>query len=158
MSHITSQALIDFVYHEADLLDTKALDAWLALFAEDGVYWMPLQPDQQDARLVGSLMYEDRVLLATRVERLKGKRTFSQQPESRCHHLLQQPRVLQVHDQGGRTRTAFHYTETRADEQAIYAGWATHDLQIESGELRIRCKRVDLVNCDAAFGNIQLFM
>jgi 3-phenylpropionate/cinnamic acid dioxygenase small subunit len=36
MSHITSQALIDFVYHEADLLDTKALDAWLALFAQDG--------------------------------------------------------------------------------------------------------------------------
>jgi hypothetical protein len=26
------------------------------------------------------------------------------------------------------------------------------------GALRIRLKRVDLVNCDAAFGNINLFM
>ena len=28
----------------------------------------------------------------------------------------------------------------------------------QDGALRIRLKRVDLVNCDAAFGNIQLFM
>jgi hypothetical protein len=27
-----------------------------------------------------------------------------------------------------------------------------------AGHLRIRLKRVDIVNCDAAFGNIQLFM
>jgi hypothetical protein len=29
---------------------------------------------------------------------------------------------------------------------------------MDSGRLRIKLKRVDLVNCDAAFGNIQLFM
>jgi len=35
---------------------------------------------------------------------------------------------------------------------------ATHTLTVVDGRLRIRLKRVDLVNCDAAFGNIQLFM
>jgi hypothetical protein len=29
---------------------------------------------------------------------------------------------------------------------------------VVEGKLKIRLKRVDLVNCDAAFGNIQLFM
>ncbi|MBW8856584.1 MAG: phenylpropionate dioxygenase, partial [Bradyrhizobium sp.] len=29
---------------------------------------------------------------------------------------------------------------------------------VEGGKLRIKLKRVDLINCDAAFGNIQLFM
>jgi hypothetical protein len=31
-------------------------------------------------------------------------------------------------------------------------------LTVEEGRLKIKMKRVDLVNCDAAFGNIQLFM
>ena len=56
------------------------------------------------------------------------------------------------------TWTSMHYVETRNDEQNLYAAWATHHLAVEDGKLRIKLKRVDLVNCDAAFGNIQLFM
>jgi 3-phenylpropionate/cinnamic acid dioxygenase small subunit len=106
-------------------------------------------------------MYEDKLLLKVRVERLHGQRTFSQQPGSRGHHLLQQPTVEARDEATGSytTRTSFHYVETRRDEQTLYAGWATHTLvQGSDGALRIRLKRVDLVNCDAAFGNIQLFM
>jgi 3-phenylpropionate/cinnamic acid dioxygenase small subunit len=94
------------------------------------------------------------------VERLKGRRTFSQEPISRCHHLLQAP-SLEAWDaaQGlAQLRTAFHYVETRGDEQQLYAGWATHHLRRQGEDWRIVLKRVDLVNCDAAFGNIQLFM
>ena len=95
-----------------------------------------------------------------RIERLHGARTFSQQPGSRCHHLLQQPAVESRDEAAGVyvTRTAFHYVETRVDEQQLYAGWATHTLKATPDGLRILLKRVDLVNCDAAFGNIQLFM
>ena len=57
-----------------------------------------------------------------------------------------------------RCRTAFHYVETRLDEQSLFAGWATHDLVQQGGQLRIQLKRVDLLNCDAALPNIQLFM
>jgi hypothetical protein len=51
-----------------------------------------------------------------------------------------------------------HYVETRLDEQTLYAAWATHTLAMIDGALKIKLKRVDIVNCDAAFGNIQLFM
>jgi len=44
------------------------------------------------------------------------------------------------------------------DEQTLFAGWSRHQLVVMDGTLRIRLKRVDLVNCDSAFGNIQLFM
>jgi hypothetical protein len=44
------------------------------------------------------------------------------------------------------------------DRQDLYAGWTTHELVTQEGHLRIRLKRVDLVNCDAAFENINLFM
>lgn len=157
---VSDTALIDFVLREARLLDEAQYDAWLALFADDGHYWMPLAHGQTDARLHGSLMYEDRLLLQVRVERLKGARTFSQQPPSRCHHLLQQPTVESRDEAAGiyTMRTAFHYVETRRDEQQLYAGWATHTLVATGEGLRIQLKRVDLVNCDAAFGNLQLFM
>lgn len=156
----SNQALIDFVVAEARLLDEARFDDWLQLFSDDGHYWMPLTHGQTDARLQASLMYEDTLLLKVRIERLKGARTFSQQPVSRGHHLLQTPTVeLRDHAAGVYTsRTAFHYVETRRDEQTLYAGWATHTLVHGAEGLRIRLKRVDLVNCDAAFGNMQLFM
>lgn len=95
-----------------------------------------------------------------RVERLKGNRTFSQKPKSRCHHVLQTPPVDARDDAKGEYQlyTPFHYVETRLDEQNLYAALARHTLVLVDGALKIRLKRVDIVNCNAAFGNIQLFM
>jgi 3-phenylpropionate/cinnamic acid dioxygenase small subunit len=160
MPHISERELIDFVLDEAALLDSQRFEEWLGLFDADGRYWMPLSPGQTDARLQTSLMDEDPLLLRIRIERLKGSRTFSEQPRTRCHHLLQTPRVEAMDSANGlyRVKTAFHYVETRLDQQQLFVGWATHDLVHKPEGLRIRLKRVDLVNCDAAFGNISLFM
>lgn len=156
----TDQQLVDFVIREARMLDELRFNEWLELFTEDGHYWMPAEWGQTDHKLVGSLMYEDRLLLTVRVERLKGNRTFSQKPKSRCHHVLQTPTVDSRNDAAGEYHlyTPFHYVETRLDDQTFFAGWAKHQLVLVEGQLRIKLKRVDLVNCDAAFGNIQLFM
>lgn len=160
MSTITDSHLIDFVYQEADLIDTQQLNEWEALFTDDGHYWMPLTHGQTDPILQGSLMYEDKLLLKIRVERFFGKRTFSQQPHTRSHHLLQAPRIVSRDHAAGRytLRTAFHFVETRQDDQLLLAAWATHELVVVDGQLRIKLKRVDLVNCDAALPNIQCFM
>ena len=156
----TDQELIDFVVREARLIDQQRFDEWLDMYADDAFYWMPLEWNQTDPRLTCSLMYEHKLLLSIRVERLKGARTFSQKPKSRCHHVLQTPQV-DSRDAAANsyvTWTPMHYVETRLEEQTLYAAWATHHLTVEKGKLRIKLKRVDLVNCDAAFGNIQLFM
>jgi 3-phenylpropionate/cinnamic acid dioxygenase small subunit len=156
----TDAQLVRFVYDEARMLDEHRFDAWVDLFTEDGRYWMPLEWGQTDRRLTASLMDEDKLLLRVRAERLKGNRTFSQKPKSRCHHVLQAPQVDGRDDAQKvyELYTSFHYVETRLDEQQLYAGWARHTLVVDEGRLKIRMKRVDLVNCDAAFGNIQLFM
>lgn len=160
MTFPSDKDLIEFVIAEARMLDEQRFADWLDLFAEDGYYWMPSEWGQTDTKLVGSLMYEDKLLLGVRIERLKGRRTFSQQPRSRCHHLLTVPTVDARDDAAGayQVYTPFHYVETRLHEQNLYAGWARHSLVLVDGKLRIKLKRIDLVNCDAAFGNIQLFM
>ncbi|MEM7212258.1 MAG: aromatic-ring-hydroxylating dioxygenase subunit beta, partial [Pseudomonadota bacterium] len=133
-------------------------DEWLALWLEDAHYWMPLDYQQTDPHLVTSLMYEDLFMLKLRVERLNGARTFSQKPKSRCHHVIQRPFVDEFDLSAGRfrTNTSMHYVETRLDEQILLALTATHELALDDGAIRIANKRVDLLNSDAAFGNIQL--
>jgi 3-phenylpropionate/cinnamic acid dioxygenase small subunit len=146
---------IQFVIREARLLDEKRFDEWYELFAEDGHYWVPASPGQPDPLNHNSLAYEDRLLLKLRIERLKQPTAYSQKPASRCHHLLQTPEVESRKD-GVLVRTNFIYTETRGDESQRYAAVAWHTLVGEP--LKIRLKRVDILNCDAALPSIQLFL
>jgi 3-phenylpropionate/cinnamic acid dioxygenase small subunit len=160
MSTPTEPDLIRFVYREARLLDEKRFDEWYDLFTEDGFYWVPLAPEQADPLDHTSLAYEDRLLLKLRIERLKSPRAYSQQPPSRCHHLLQLPEVEKSDPAGNEhiVRTQYIYTETRGDEQQVYACTAFHALTVEEGRLKMRLKRVNLLNCDAALPSIQLFI
>ena len=155
---MTDAEIAAFIRAEARLIDEQRFDEWLDLFTEDARYWMPLAMDQTDPILHNSLFYDDKILLRIRIERLKGAKTYSQKPRSRCHHLLQSPEVEGRDGTAIHTWTAFHYVETRRDEQTLYAGWSRHTIVMDQGRPRIRLKRIDLVNCDSAFGNIQLFM
>jgi 3-phenylpropionate/cinnamic acid dioxygenase small subunit len=156
MSTIAHDDIIDFIYAEARMLDEQRYDEWLALWLDDGHYWMPLDYQQTDPHLVTSLMYEDLFMLRLRVQRLNGARTFSQKPKSRCSHVIQRPFVDNITEDTITTNTSMHYVETRMDDQFLLALTATHELRIVDGSIRIANKRVDLLNCDAAFGNIQL--
>ncbi len=148
--------LIRFVVREARLIDEKRFDEWYELFAEDGHYWVPASPNQPEPLNHNSLAYEDRLLLKLRVERLKQPTAYSQKPASRCHHLLQTPEVEKSDGNEYLVRTSFIYTETRGDESQRYAAVAWHTLV--GDPLRIRLKRVDILNCDAALPSIQLFL
>jgi 3-phenylpropionate/cinnamic acid dioxygenase small subunit len=147
---------IQFVIREARLLDEKRFDEWYELFAEDGHYWVPASPGQPDPLNHNSLAYEDKLLLKLRIERLKQPTAYSQKPASRCHHVLQTPEIEKSRKDEFLTRTNFIYTETRGDESQRYAAVAWHTLVGEP--LKIRLKRVDILNCDAALPSIQLFL
>lgn len=152
--------LIRFVLREARLIDEKRFDEWYELFADDAYYWVPIAPGQSDPLGHNSLAYEDKFLLKLRIERLKQPNAFSQKPASRCQHLLQTPELEKSDAARGEylMRTPFIYTETRGDDSQRYAATAWHTLVASGAGLRIRLKRVDLLNCDAALPSIQLFL
>ena len=153
---MTDAGIIDFVYDEAWLLDEGRFTEWLDLWTPEGIYWMPLDWKQTDPLNQTSLLHEDQFMLRLRVERLNGARTFSQKPKSRCHHVLNRPRVLENDGARAKVVTQMHYVETRLDDQFLLAVTVTHDLVAQDGRLKMAGKRVDILNCDAAFGNIQL--
>lgn len=158
--HPSDAELAKLVKREARLIDEKRFDEWYELFSDDAFYWVPAAPRQTDPLLHNSLAYEDKLLLRIRVERLKSDRAHSLHPESRSLHVLQEPEIERRDDARKEylLRTPFMYTETRGDESQRYAATAWHTLVSLSDELKIRLKRVDILNCDAALPSIQLFL
>ena len=150
----------EFVAHEAALIDAQRFDDWLALFADDGRYWVPLRgAEQAEGDAYNALADEDRLLLALRVQRLKNPKAHSQHPRSRCQHVLQASQVVSRDDAAGtcELRTPFLYIESRGARQLLLAGSATHRLVRAGDAWRIRMKRVDLLDAGEPLPAIQLF-
>jgi 3-phenylpropionate/cinnamic acid dioxygenase small subunit len=157
---ISEPDVVEFVYREARLLDEKRFDEWYDLFTEDARYWMPLTRGQVDGVNHTSLFYEDKLLLKVRIERLRHPRAYSQQQPSFCQHVLQRPQV-ETFDAAANvfvTRTPFIYVEAQLDHQVILAGVTFHHMVLAEGALRVRLKKIDLVNCDAALPSIQMLL
>jgi 3-phenylpropionate/cinnamic acid dioxygenase small subunit len=151
--------LIQLIYGEARLIDEKRLDEWYALYCADARYWIPLTRGQTSALTENSLMFEDKLLLKLRIERLRSPNAYSQAQPSFCQHVLQTP---EIEDRGSTTgvavtRTAFLYVESQRDRQEVYAGIAWHHLVRIDGRLTIKLKKVELLNCGAALPSLQLF-
>jgi 3-phenylpropionate/cinnamic acid dioxygenase small subunit len=152
------QALIEFVYHEARLIDEKRFDEWYDLFADDGRYWMPLMRGQPEGPGHTSLFDEDKLLLKIRIERLRNPRSYSQANPSWCQHILQAPRIERRDGSGMAVlRTPFMYLEYQQDQQETYAGVAWHHLKDQGGKIMIHIKKIELLNCEAALPSLQLF-
>lgn len=153
------EALIDFVYHEARLIDAKRFDEWYDLYAEDCRYWMPLMRGQPQGAEHTSLFDEDKLLLKIRIERLRNPKSYSQAHPSWCQHILQAPRVESRDTPAGTVvlRTPFLYLEYQQDQQEVYAGVAWHHLRLGGEKILIALKKIELLNCEAALPSLQLF-
>ncbi|HUC61231.1 MAG TPA: aromatic-ring-hydroxylating dioxygenase subunit beta [Alphaproteobacteria bacterium] len=140
----------DFVADEAHLLDQGRFEPWLALFAEDGMYWMPSRPGQTDPLGVPSIFYEDKEVLAIRLRRVAHPANLAQAPLGRTSHLLGRIRIENAENGLLCAHAPMHVVEYRdGDGQRVFGGTCTYHLRRENGQLKIVLKRVDIVNCDA---------
>ena len=149
------RALTRFVFEEARLLDERRFSEWLSLFADDGLYWVPSEPDQASPTDTLSLFCERKPLLAVRIERLAHPSHFSQVPATRTHHHVSGVLVERSTQPGIDfvVRASLIVAESRAGDQRWFAGRTTHHLRTNPAAspypFEIALKRVDLINCDA---------
>jgi len=153
------EAVRDFLYFEARLLDEQRWREWADLFTENGDYWVPVTPSQPDPYEHVSLIYETPLLREIRIRRFEHPNAHSLQPFPRSVHLLSNVMVDSVDAESGETRTnaRFLMIEYRKQTQRIYAGSVSHWLMASADGYKIRRKRVDLVNCDDAHETINLY-
>ena len=133
------------VLREARLLDERRFAEWLALFAEDGVYWVPTRPDQASPQEALSLFYEPRALLEMRVARLERPDMHAQAPASRTVHHVSAIEIVSETE----ARSALVVAEWRGGEARWFAGRVLHRVRRGAEGLRIVLKRVDLIDSEA---------
>jgi benzoate/toluate 1,2-dioxygenase subunit beta len=135
-----------FLYKEARLLDQGEFADWLALYAPDGIYWMPSQQGQTDPKNVASIIYEDYPILAIRVQRLFEARALVLTPMPQTTHLLSNIEAEEGEDGIVRAHCAFVCIEYQANKQKLFSGRQSFELVPVEDSFRIRFKRTDLLN------------
>ena len=159
-SNESIRAIEQFLYLEASCLDRPDLDKWIDLYTEDGTYWMPAIPDQEDPQLHISLFYDDRVLMEVRRRNLKHPAAASKEYPIRASHIISNIRVREMDEATGNCTVTsnFHCFLYYRDKQTPYAGTYTHELLRDGDSYKIKSKRVDLINCDAALNTIIIYI
>lgn len=137
----------EFLYHEARLLDTGELEAWLELFTDDATYWLPLERGQRDPFETSSLIHDDRTLLELRVKQARHPRAHARQPLARTVHQVSNVMVLSEEPEL-RVASTLQLVEFRNEKQRLYGALVEHRLRRNGDGYRIAHKRVDLVNSE----------
>lgn len=146
-------AVSAFLSHEAELLDARRYEEWLALYTDDSTYWIP-QGDETDHTHHVSIAYDDRRRLHERVLRLASGFAFSQDPPSRTCHVVGNVRVAGELDGDLDVRSNLMLAEMRRGVQNIYAGQVTHRLVPTGESFMVRAKTVRLINSDVPLSNL----
>lgn len=94
----THREIEDFLYLEAELLDDRRFDDWLALFADDARYEMPSRVTRErsaptDVADNAKIFDDTREHLAIRVQRLATEFAWAEDPPSRTRHHLSNVRA-----------------------------------------------------------------
>jgi 3-phenylpropionate/cinnamic acid dioxygenase small subunit len=145
-----------FLFHEARLLDTGQLEAWLDLFTDDATYWLPLERDQKDPFETSSIIHDDRTLLELRVKQARHPRAHARQPLARTVHQVGNVLVLSEKDSEIRVGSTLQLVEWRQEKQRLWGALVEHRLRRAGGSFKIAHKRVDLVNSEGELDGIAI--
>ena len=89
LSDAEHRAVVEFLYREARLADEARYAEWLALWTDDGVYWVPATTDPgADPDKHISHIYDNRGRIETRIKMLQTGYRYSQEPASLMRRLV----------------------------------------------------------------------
>ena len=145
-----------FLYHEARLLDTGQLEAWLELFTEDATYWLPLEPGQMDAAETSSIIHDDRTLLGLRVKQARHPRAHARLPLARTIHQIGNIEVFRENSSEVKVNSTLILIEFRSEKQRVWGALVEHRLRRAGDSFRIARKRVDLANSEGELDGIAI--
>jgi 3-phenylpropionate/cinnamic acid dioxygenase small subunit len=157
---LTIEEACQFLYREARYMDTADYEAWLGLWADDGVYWVPCNDQDADPSRHIALVYADRAGMTGRLRRLQSGDAYTQDPPSRMSRVVSNVEVEPVADNAERAlvHSTFNLTEVRRGEIHTFAGRSEHELALTGGEWQIARKKVVLVNLDDPIANLSFLV
>lgn len=162
----------DFLYHEADLLDDREFDAWLALLTDDARYHMPMRKnlhyrqrhkditDENDVAWID----DDKETLIKRVEQIKTGVHWAEEPMSRVSHLISNVRLADpaaTLEEGQEAQVLSHFLvhRNRLEYESDYlAGRRVDTLRRTDQGLRIAKRKVVIDQSVLLAKNLSFFI
>ena len=102
---LLAQDVTDFLYREAELLDERRYQDWLALLADDIRYWMPMrrnikygEAEREFTRSRTDINWfdEGKETLARRIKQIETGIHWAEEPASRISHLVSNVQIVEA--------------------------------------------------------------
>jgi 3-phenylpropionate/cinnamic acid dioxygenase small subunit len=149
--HDSHYEVEQFLYRQAEMLDSKHWQGWVDLFTADGIYWMPPEPSYKTWDGQPAIFAEDKNLMTVRMKRVLHPDAWSQRPLWETNHVVSNVIIEKEAPDGIVVRSRFHMMELRRDDVRHFAGAYRHELKRTKEGLRIKLQRVDMTNAQAAY-------
>jgi 3-phenylpropionate/cinnamic acid dioxygenase small subunit len=162
----TSSAAADFIHDEAAMLDRRDLEPWLALFAPDGLLWVPSRAGDSDPQRHVSIIYDHLPQLRARVTRLLSGKETAQDPPSRTIRAVTNLRVVGRDDGELDVHSVQVIYETRGLATPLlslpcrvqHRLRPRDELGDDAAEFAIALKRIDLLEVHRHFENLAFLL
>ena len=143
----------NFLYDEAELLDTRQFEDWLDLLTEDIRYWMPMRrnikfdhQEHEETREQQDMNWfdEGKETLTQRVKQILTGVHWAEEPLSRVCHMVSNVRLVSVTPNEVQVKSRFLiYRNRQQDETDIFVGKREDTLRKVDGAWKIARHSVD---------------
>lgn len=140
------QEVTQFIYREARLQDEHQYEAWEALWADDGIYWVPANGDGGNPELEMSILYDNRSRISLRVRQLMTGRRYSQTPKSRLRRLVSNVEILERDGDALKVGANAFIYESNIKGETLWASRNEYHLRRAGEDFRMALKKVTFVN------------
>ena len=141
-------AIEQFLFREARYEDEHRYQDWEALWADDGIYWVPANGDDIDPEQEMSIIYDNRSRIGLRVKQLLTGKHHTQSPHSRLRRLIANVELLGEDARGFRVGANAIVFESNQRGDTIWGARLEYVLRPAEGDFKIAWKKVTLVNND----------
>jgi len=154
-----------FLHREAEKIDDRQFDDWLAMMTDDVRYRIPARQTRSEGgkgEFRGDAHHVDdnRFMLETRVERLETEHAWAEQPRSRTRHFVSNVRVVEA-DEGEMTvksNLLLHINRGDDPDSHTISGERHDTLRSVDGEWKLADRTVYLDHATLPIGTISVFI
>jgi biphenyl 2,3-dioxygenase subunit beta len=163
---VTQYEVEKFLYDEAALLDSLQFEQWLALFADDVHYFMPLRRtrskkelDQEFTKPGEMAWFDDnKFILSGRVAKLATGKAWAEDPPSRTRHIITNIRVVEDRGEELAVESNFLLYRTRLkSEECTWIGSRQDTLRRVDGSFQIAKRTILLEQTVLLTANLSNF-
>lgn len=158
---ITLQEAAEFLWREAEMLDKRDYQSWLDIWADDGLYIIPIDVDAKDYADVLNYIYDDAEMRKMRCIRLQSRYSMAAVTASTTVRTVSRfvmskektdaPNEVTIH-------AAQHVADYRRDTMRLLAGNVEVTLRQTDQGLKLVKKILRLANCEDAVSGIAFLL